>query len=896
MKCPKCQTEISGKAQFCGSCGYRLPESAPSAQAAPNKAVSITATDKRVGFGSRFVASLLDGAMTGTAVILLTQINNLSWIAPVVVAAYGFLEVIFGYTPGKRITGLAVFDLAGRPPLPVALARRWLVKMGIPSLFLLLSFGAGELNRQGTMLAMLVPVILVMLSGLSVFGKSRQAGWDRASGTIVGHLKLAGGLASDMKFFGKRLKEAAKGVWLAIQGQSGLLSKEGEFSFKQLLLLPVRLAKARFSTFVKWSIAGSVIHFVAVSFSGGFNDVGDFPLCLVLPTKTSPFFPVALALWVAVPAVIRQLMLSGKPISPMEIGGKVAVFLPWIAGAIYFFLTGESSWADDMGLTEFGNDPLGKFMGEGGPAMVAQSAVSGAAAGVGAALGGGQIYGTGTKEDPFRDYPDADRPPYMPNPDGTGPIYGSGTPEDPFRDEVQAVPLPPPMTKPSPKKKRESAKPPPLRKAEKPRHEESKPGKQESGEGVECGEGVEESEEKGTSELSSPPKAKKRWQPEILEGGRRETIKSGERDKRDSKGSEGDEWGTLPPPPVRLKVPPPDAQSSQPTPQEPSGTKQTTPTKLDPKVAKWIKDRSACSKNWKVSEDGKHVVNPDYPKGKIPIGWITGKSDDTKKVGVFSTKIPVNRHSDLANDIKDTIVLKDGLDPGIIRKFRHWKKLNPADREKVVKETASIIADKLGLKTVKIDINSTDPRLLMDPDKPKTNENMSLGFTDKTTSTITLNPDSDFWKNPKSAIDTLAHEIKHLQQDDPSNPMESTEARKAATLNSKEYHEYKDDPLKYLGQHNEADANSFGAKVTSAVGEAWHADWKRDAVATMDLFEDLAGEDLAVVPTSSQPYQTIKQVKADPEGFMEYLKKPENREMAQRFIKIIKRNKMDATR
>ncbi|MFK5923645.1 MAG: RDD family protein, partial [Verrucomicrobiota bacterium] len=887
-KCPKCQTEISGKAQFCGSCGYRLPESAPSAQAAPNKAVSITTTDKRVGFGSRFVASLLDGAMTGTAVILLTQINNLSWIAPVVVAAYGFLEVIFGYTPGKRITGLAVFDLAGRPPLPVALARRWLVKMGIPSLFLLLSFGAGELNRQGTMLAMLVPVILVMLSGLSVFGKSRQAGWDRASGTIVGHLKLAGGLMSDMKFFGKRLKDAAKGVWLAIQGQSGLLSKEGEFSFKQLLLLPVRLAKARFSTFVKWSIAGSVIHFVAVSFSGGFNDVGDFPLCLVLPTKTSPFFPVALALWVAVPAVIRQLMLSGKPISPMEIGGKVAVFLPWIAGAIYFFLTGESSWADDMGLTEFGNDPLGKFMGEGGPAMVAQSAVSGAAAGIGAALGGGQIYGTGTKDDPFRDYPDADRPPYMPNPDGTGPIYGSGTPEDPFRDEVQAVPLPPSLTKPSPKKKRESAKPPPLRKAEKPKREESKPGKQESGEGVESDEGVEESEEKETSELSSSPKAKKRWQPEILEGGRRETVKRGERDKGESEDPEGEKWVAWTPPPTS---PPVRRRVSVSTSQEPAVEEHAASTEIDPKVAKWIKGRSASSDGMKVSEDGDDIVNPNYPGGKVPIGWITGTSDDTTNVKIFSTEIPADNHSDRAQAIGETIELKDGHEPGIIRKFRHWKKLNRVDREKVIKETASIIAKELGLETVTINISSNDPRLQLDPNRPRTSDNMALGLSDSVTGEITINPDSDLWENPRSVLETLAHEIKHQQQDDPSNPMESPEARMASTLNSENYHEFEDDPIKYLLQHNEADAESFADKVGAEVSREMRENWERDAVATMNLFEKLAQK-----PAQTQPYQTIKEVKADPQGFLDYLRKPENRKMVQRFIKIIKRNKMDATR
>lgn len=47
----------------------------------------------------------------------------------------------------------------------------------------------------------------------------------------------------------------------------------------------------------------------------------------------------------------------------------------------------------------------------------------------------GQPYwGTGNSNDPFRDYPDANNPPYMPSPDGKGPIWGDGTSGNPFRD------------------------------------------------------------------------------------------------------------------------------------------------------------------------------------------------------------------------------------------------------------------------------------------------------------------------------------------------------------------------------------------------------------------------------------------------------------------------------
>jgi hypothetical protein len=53
------------------------------------------------------------------------------------------------------------------------------------------------------------------------------------------------------------------------------------------------------------------------------------------------------------------------------------------------------------------------------------------------------IYGTGTPQDPFRDYPDASRPPWMEG------VYGKGTVDDPYRDYDYGPQEPEPEPNPS---------------------------------------------------------------------------------------------------------------------------------------------------------------------------------------------------------------------------------------------------------------------------------------------------------------------------------------------------------------------------------------------------------------------------------------------------------------
>ncbi|WP_024546546.1 hypothetical protein [Picosynechococcus sp. NKBG15041c] len=94
--------------------------------------------------------------------------------------------------------------------------------------------------------------------------------------------------------------------------------------------------------------------------------------------------------------------------------------------------------ADDCGWQEAGGT-LGRWFAS-GPCLVTTATLGVPAAGgfwTGWILGNlppipTTIYGTGTPDDPFRNYPDANNPPQTPG------IYGTGTPDDPFRDYPDA--------------------------------------------------------------------------------------------------------------------------------------------------------------------------------------------------------------------------------------------------------------------------------------------------------------------------------------------------------------------------------------------------------------------------------------------------------------------------
>lgn len=94
-----------------------------------------------------------------------------------------------------------------------------------------------------------------------------------------------------------------------------------------------------------------------------------------------------------------------------------------------------------------------KNMGAGGAGTPAPSSGSGPQTPPTGHYENGQPYwGTGTEGDPFREYPDAKNPPYMPSSTGTGPIYGEGTAANPYRDYDQgrSIPSPTPATPPQP--------------------------------------------------------------------------------------------------------------------------------------------------------------------------------------------------------------------------------------------------------------------------------------------------------------------------------------------------------------------------------------------------------------------------------------------------------------
>ena len=121
---------------------------------------------------------------------------------------------------------------------------------------------------------------------------------------------------------------------------------------------------------------------------------------------------------------------KGKPAA-----GVAGLFMMILLGAA---VAAKPAFADDGGWTEAGGTLIGWLTSPGAIPTV----IAGIPAALGFVLGSlignpavippavppTQIYGSGTREDPFRDYPDVNHPPYM---DG---VYGKGTVDDPYRD------------------------------------------------------------------------------------------------------------------------------------------------------------------------------------------------------------------------------------------------------------------------------------------------------------------------------------------------------------------------------------------------------------------------------------------------------------------------------
>ncbi|MEB3226115.1 MAG: hypothetical protein VKJ86_09970 [Synechococcus sp.] len=387
------------------------------------------------------------------------------------------------------------------------------------------------------------------------------------------------------------------------------------------------------------------------------------------------------------------------------------------------------------------------------------------------------IYGTGTREDPFRDYPDVNNPPQTPG------IYGSGTPDDPYRDYPDA-------------------NNPPWQK------------------GI-YGTGTREDPFRDYPDAKNPP-----WQQNIIGSGtehdpvRNVNIPPGQ----NFPASPGQGPG-VPKQPGMPNVPFYNPNSWVPV---------NPDAPFDQRVNQWIGSREVYRNDWEVTPDGKFVTLKDNPLFVIPISQITGDSGDDWAT-IFSTPIPTADHDQYVEGIVDTALVIDSLEAltgdSEIRPLTRtgWNQLSDADKQQTLQYIANLCGHKLGVGPVQVDFGSG----LKDA-----NGNMVHAHFDPSTGRVVFNTDSQLYQNPQSAIATIGHEVKHAQQWDPNNPLENPTARHAATTNAQKYTGPDTDPVIYAGQYNENDAESFGNRLGNALSKEAY---KKELESIKDVWDQLKG-------------------------------------------------------
>ncbi len=230
------------------------------------------------------------------------------------------------------------------------------------------------------------------------------------------------------------------------------------------------------------------------------------------------------------------------------------------------------------------------------------------------------------------------------------------------------------------------------------------------------------------------------------------------------------------------------------------------------KISRWITNRKSVPYGWIVDE-GKGIIYRDIYEGNanppsIPLSWVLGTSDDPSKNLIFSTEVPEEKHTKYVEDIAKKLESDETV--GTI--LQTWYDASDADKRSVVKKIASYVQQELSLAEHEIQFVS-GPLI-----HPVTQEKVS-GYYDQDKKTIIISADpggQDWMNDPKTVIDTLAHEMKHRQQYESPDSMESDEARAASAANLASADSYKlntENDAYFYGQYIESDAYSFGDKM-----------------------------------------------------------------------------------
>ncbi len=361
-------------------------------------ALAANSTRRRVGVAPRLLALLVDSLILFALFAFFGYLFAMPWLPVVITAAYYFLEVLFGYTPGKRACSLMVLTADAQGASFQALLSRWQTKVGIACGCTFAGQVLAQMSAPPAMLlALQLPAILIFLRSLSIFGGSQQTYYDTQSSNAVFRVVFAAGEELAMQkrstAMGSLLSRSVQAVWLHCWQGLGLYDARGHLSVRALLRLPVLLIRKRAQAFWRGFLVGGVLHFFAVSLSGGFQDVERFPTYLLVPTlgqnggplEFVRYFAVVL-LWAALSAVLSYVLrTAGSVLFHQKTSLASLAWLPW--GVIAFsLLSGEQAWADDGGFSEWAADPL-SFINQGGADLLIQSAGTGLGTGLGASLG-----------------------------------------------------------------------------------------------------------------------------------------------------------------------------------------------------------------------------------------------------------------------------------------------------------------------------------------------------------------------------------------------------------------------------------------------------------------------------------------------------------------------------
>ena len=353
---------------------------------------------QRVGVGPRLLALLVDSLILFALFAFFAYLLAMPWLPTVITALYYFLEVLFGYTPGKRACGLMVLSSDARGASFQALLTRWQTKVGIACGCTFASQVVTQMAAPpALLLALQLPGLFIFVRSLSIFGSSQQTYYDSQSGTAVFRVTFAAGgeLAMQQRStaMGGLLSRSAQAIWLHGSRDLGLYNAQGRLSLRALAGLPLLLIRKRAQAFWRGFLVGGVLHFFAVSLSGGFEDVERFPTYLLVPTLGQNGGPLewvrylaVVLLWAALSALLSYVLrTAGSVLFHQKTSLASLAWLPWALLAATV-LSGGQAWADDGGFAEWGANPR-NFLPEGGGDLLIQSAGTGLGTGLGASLG-----------------------------------------------------------------------------------------------------------------------------------------------------------------------------------------------------------------------------------------------------------------------------------------------------------------------------------------------------------------------------------------------------------------------------------------------------------------------------------------------------------------------------